>query len=84
MTAKRDIKRYASTIERMKKVREVVDQHYEPGNYARSKYQVWLQHVHPEFRICYDTMLKYLNEDLSELESGNAQEDKRQLKLFDE
>lgn len=62
---------------------DIVQQHYEPGNYAKSYFKVWQQYVYPVYPCCYDTFLKYINTPLGELKEKTP-EDKSQLKLFDD
>ncbi len=67
----------------MKLVCDIVQKHYEPGNYAKSYYKVWKHYVYPVYPCCYQTLLKYINTPLGDLNEKPA-EDKNQLKLFDD
>ena len=53
-------KHHESTIERVRVVRAITEQHYESGNQARCYKAVWRQHIFPKFKICYRTYLNYL------------------------
>lgn len=53
-------KHHESTIERVRMVRAITEQHYESGNQARCYKAVWRQHIFPKFKICYRTYLNYL------------------------
>lgn len=76
-------KHHKNTLFRIRKMCDIVQQHYESGNYAKSYYKVWKQYVYPVYPMCYDTLLKYINTPLGELQEP-AVEDKLQLKLFDD
>lgn len=76
-------KHHKNTLRRIKLVCDIVQQHYEPGNYAKSYYKVWRQYVNPVYPCCYRTLLKYINTPLGDLKSDDP-EDLRQLKLFDD
>lgn len=73
-------KHHKNTLRRMKLVCDIVQQHYEPGNQARSYYRVWKQYVNPVYPCCYRTLLKYVTTPLGELD--DKQKDEKQLKLF--
>lgn len=77
-------KHHKNTLRRIKLVCDIVQQHYEPGNYAKSYYKVWRQYVNPVYPCCYRTLLKYINTPLGDLKSDDPEEDLRQLKLFDD
>jgi len=72
---------HKNTLLRIQRVCEIVQRHYEPGNYSKSYYKVWLQYVYPRYPMCYHTLLKYINTPLGELRGAD---DKRQLKLFED
>lgn len=72
-------KHHKNTMLRMRKVCEIVQQHYEPGNYAKSYRQVWKKYVYPVYPMCYHTLIKYINTPPERREPG---EDNTQLKLF--
>lgn len=76
-------KHHKNTLLRIRKVCNIVQQHYESGNYAKSYYKVWEQYVYPVYPMCYHTLLKYINTPLGELQES-AVEDKLQLKLFND
>lgn len=76
-------KHHKNTLRRIKLVCDIVQQHYEPGNYAKSYYKVWRQYVNPAYPCCYRTLLNYINTPLGDLKSDTP-EDFRQLKLFDD
>lgn len=69
---------------RARTIQETAKKHFEPGNQAKCWRQVHKKHIQPVFGICYDTFLKYLKVDVSDVEAGNVQEDKRQMKLFND
>lgn len=75
-------KHHKNTLRRMKLVCDIVQEHYEPGNYAKSYYKVWQRYVNPVYPCCYRTLLEYINTPLGDLKS-DTREDFRQLKLFD-
>lgn len=75
-------KHHENTLRRMKLVCDIVQQHYEPGNYAKSYFKVWKQYVNPVYPCCYRTLLKYINTPLGEL--NNPPQNRGQLKLFDD
>lgn len=74
-------KHHENTLRRMKLVCDIVQQHYEPGNYSKSYFKVWKQYVNPVYPCCYRTMLNYINTPLGEL--NKKMENNGQLKLFD-
>lgn len=57
-------KPHPNTLRRMRLVCRIVQQHYEPGNYAKSYYKVWQQYVYPIYPCCYRTLLNYINTPL--------------------
>lgn len=65
-------------LRRVKHVCEIVNQHYEPGNYSKSYKKVWLQYVYPVYPMCYRTLLNYLGVAVPKSLSYNHQ----QLSLF--
>lgn len=73
-------KRRKNTLLRIKLVCDIVQQHYEAGNYAKSYYKVWERYVYPKYPCCYRTLLNYINTPLGELK--NIAEN--QLKLFED
>ena len=52
--------RYKSTMVRAEQVRRLSEEHYEPGNQARSHHAVWRRWIEPQFGICYKTYLGLL------------------------
>lgn len=54
-------KHHENMLRRIRLVCDIVQRHYEPGNYAKSYYKVWQQYVYPVYPCCYRTMLKYVN-----------------------
>lgn len=76
-------KHHKNTLRRIKLVCDIVQQHYEPGNYAKSYFKVWKDYVNPVYPMSYHTLIKYINTPLGELKEAEP-EDKRQLKLFDD
>lgn len=75
---------HKNTLRRIKLVCDIVQQHYEPGNYAKSYFQVWKNFVNPVYPMTYHTLIKYINTPLGALKEGEQEENKRQLKLFDD
>jgi len=61
-------KRHKNISLRIKAVQEIAAKHYEPGNYAKSYYQIWKRHVYPVYPCCYRTFLVYINTRPSELD----------------
>lgn len=57
MTSK---KRHKSTLARIRRVREITEAHYEPGNQSRSYRAVWRRWVYPELAICFRTYMEYI------------------------
>lgn len=76
-------KHHKNMLRRVKLVCDIVQQHYQPGNYAKSYFKVWQQYVNPVYPMSYHTLIKYINTPLGDLRE-NREEDKRQLKLFDD
>lgn len=72
-------KHHMNTLRRIKLVCDIVQRHYEPGNYAKSYFKVWKQYVNPVYPCCYRTMLNYINTPVGKLDDEAG----RQLKLFD-
>lgn len=52
---------HKSTIERIKKVRAIVNRYYESGNNSRCYKAVWRRYVNPLYPMSYRTFLSYLN-----------------------
>lgn len=69
---------------RARTIQDTARKHFEPGNQAKCWRQVHKKHIQPVFGICYDTFLKYLKVDVSDIGQEKPEIDKRQLKLFDE
>ncbi len=66
------VKHHKNTMQRIKLVCDIVQRHYEAGNYAKSYYKVWQKYVNPVYPCCYRTMLNYINTPI-----GKAKEDKQ-------
>lgn len=64
---------------KIRNVCEIVNQHYEPGNYAKSYYKVWSQYVYPLYPMCYRTLLKYISTPLNELVSEESHDNEPSL-----
>lgn len=64
---------------KIKNVCEIVNQHYEPGNYAKSYYKVWAQYVYPLYPMCYRTLLKYISTPLNELMTEESNDNEPSL-----
>lgn len=58
---------HPNTCERIKRVQEIVKQHYEPGNNQRNYRQIWRLYVNPVYPMCYHTFLSYVRAKPSEL-----------------
>lgn len=65
---------------RARRIQEVTAEYYEPENQSKCYHQVWKRHIYPLFGVGYRAYLKYLKVEVKE---EPAQEDKRQLRLFD-
>lgn len=77
-------KRYKSTKKRMKDILAIVEAEYQPGDQSRCYKAIWRRRIHPEFGVCYKTLLSYLGVPPSELEEDKPEkEDTNQLNLFD-
>ena len=63
-------KHHTNTLRRMRLVCNIVQQHYEPGNYAKSYFKVWQLYVYPVYPCCYRTMLNYINTPLGKCGSA--------------
>ena len=63
-------KHHTNTLRRMRLVCNIVQQHYEPGNYAKSYFKVWQQYVYPVYPCCYRTMLNYINTPAGKCDTG--------------
>ncbi|MBR1633040.1 MAG: hypothetical protein IJ686_04730 [Bacteroidales bacterium] len=74
---------HKNTLLRIKRVCEIVNQHYEPGNYAKSYYKVWKEYVYPLYPMCYRTLLKYVSTPLNELVAEGKKKD-NEPSLFDD
>lgn len=75
-------KHYRNTILRAKIIQEMTAKHYEPGNYSRSYFHVWRNHISKAYPMSYRTFLKYIKMDTSQIEAQVHQSDKLQLVLF--
>lgn len=75
-------KHHKNTLRRIKLVCDIVQQHYEPGNYAKSYFKIWKQYVNPVYPCCYRTMLNYINTSLGELDKKYGE--KGSLRFFDD
>ena len=53
-------KHYKSTLARVEWIKRVTNEHYEPGNQARSYYSVWRKWIYPEIKISFRTYQRYL------------------------
>ena len=73
--------RRKNTLRRIKLVCDIVQQHYEPGNYAKSYFKVWERYVNPVYPMCYRTLLRYIATPLRE--TREQPERPGQLPLFD-
>lgn len=76
----RKSRHHRNTLERMRHVCDIVQEHYEPGNQAKSYYRVWLQYVYPVYPCSYKTLLRYISTNIKKEERD--MDDERQLKLF--
>ncbi len=52
---------YKSTYDRVKLIKALTEQHYEPGNNAKCYKVVWKKYIYPIYPMCYRTYLNYLN-----------------------
>lgn len=52
---------HENTRQRIRRVCEITQQHYEPGNQAKSYKAVWRNHIYPIYPMCYQTYLAYIN-----------------------
>ncbi len=77
-------KHHKNTLRRIRLVCDIVQRHYEPGNHAKSYFQVWRKFVNPVYPMTYITLMKYVNTPLGALEAEEQDNNKRQLKLFDD
>ncbi|MCD8081889.1 MAG: hypothetical protein LUF04_16285 [Bacteroides sp.] len=82
-------KHHQNTLQKIKLVKELAAQHYEPGNQSKSYHQVWRRHIRKVYPCHYVTFMRWINTDLAELEAELMEEErrleewnKRQLKLF--
>lgn len=76
---KRDSQMFKSTKSRAKKVKEVLNEHFEPGRQDRSRLWCYRNHIRTQFGISERTFFRYLK---TETEDNDAQTDPRQLSLF--
>lgn len=74
-------KPHKNTLQRIRLVCEIVQQHYEPGNYAKSYYKVWQKYVSPVYPCCYRTLLNYINTPTGALDRGAPVS--KQISLFE-
>ena len=54
-------KHHKSTLERIRKVRAIVDRYYEAGNNSKCYKAVWQRYVCPLYPMSYRTFLSYLD-----------------------
>lgn len=54
-------KHHKSTLERIRKVRAIVDRYYEAGNNSKCYKAVWQRYVCPLYPMGYRTFLSYLD-----------------------
>lgn len=74
------MRKYPSTIEKAKKIQELVDQHYEPGRQDRCKLWVLRNVISKIYPMSERTFYRYVN--MKTDEQKKEDEDKQQLKLF--
>ena len=72
---------HENTLRRIRLVCDIVQRHYEQGNYAKSYFKVWKQHVNPVYPCCYRTLLNYINTPTGKSAAGPRPG--RQLELFE-
>ena len=73
-------KHYKSTLARVKAIRAITEQYYEPGNNSRCYKQVWRRNVYPIYGCCYRTYLNYLGIAVVQ---DRPEDDPRQQRLFE-
>lgn len=56
-------KRYKSTLFRIELIKKITAENYEPGNQSKCYAAIWRSKIFPQFGICYDTYLHYINFD---------------------
>jgi len=80
MTARKE-----NLLKRIENVQRIVEENYEPGNQSKCKIQAFRNHVQHVYPMSERTFWRYMNTDLEERKKKEkAEEDKRQLKLFDD
>lgn len=75
--------RKKNLLKRIENVQRIVEENYEPGNQSKCKIQAFRNHVQHVYPMSERTFWRYVNTDL-EAGKEKPEEDKRQLKLFDE
>ena len=59
-------KHHKNTLRRIKLVCDIVQQHYEPGNYAKSYFKVWKDYVNPVYPMSYHTLIKLFDDETNQ------------------
>lgn len=72
----------ANTVKKAKLIQEIVARNYEPGRQDRCLLWVYRNVVVKQYPMCERTYFRYLRIDTAEAQP--AQQDKNQLKLFDD
>ena len=70
-------KHHKSTLCRIKEIRKLANELYEPGNQSRCYRAVWRKYIEPKYGMCYRTFLNYLGEPMPQ------EPEHKQLSLFD-
>lgn len=64
-------------------IQEIVRQHYEPERQDRCKAAIWRRYIYPQFGVCYQSFLRYLNTRVPTKEGESASPTHAvQLELF--
>lgn len=52
---------HTNTKLRIKRICEITQKHYEPGNHSKCYKAVWRNHIYPLYPMSYRTYLSYIN-----------------------
>lgn len=57
--------KHTNTAERIKKVCEIVQRHYQEGCHSHCYKAIWRKHINPIYPMHYITFLRYINTPIS-------------------
>ena len=62
---------HKNTLRRIALVRDIVNNHYEPGRNDRCYKEVWRRYVYPVYPMCYRTFLNYIGVNIAQQTKRN-------------